>query len=587
MAEERVERKLAAILAADVAEYSRLMGEDEVGTRARFNAHLDELIEPAIASGRGRIVKTTGDGLLVEFASVADAVQCAVEIQKGMAERNVDEPNDRRMEFRIGVNLGDVIIEGDDIHGDGVNVAARLEGVAEPGGICISGAVHESVRNKLDVVFVDLGEQSVKNIADPVHVFRASLDGVRRKSDASAEPDAIFRRPAVAVLPLKNLSGDPDQEYFTDGLTEDIITALSLWRSFPVIARNSTFSYKGQSPDIRKVGEELGARFVIEGSVRKAGNRIRVTVQLIDAETGHHVWAERFDRELDDILALQDEITQRVAATVEPELGRFEQKRLAAKHPTSLDAWDYCQRGMYLLYKFTKEDMEEARDVFRRAIELDPTYSQTHTGLAYSYHFDILYAYSDSRKNLIEQLMKHARQGVALDDTDSYAHVMMSFAYRWAGQHDLAIAEAERAIELNPNDAWAIGVLGNVLDLAGRPQDGIPYLKQQLRLNPRDVHSHFMMAIVARAYLNSRDYQSAKEWARRAINRDPNHARAHLFLASSLGHLGKSREASEALDECNRVNPDFVSRWTQWREFRNDVDNDHILDGLRKAGLPE
>ena len=587
MAEERVERKLAAILVADVAGYSRLMGDDEVGTRARFNAHLNELIEPAIASRRGRIVKTMGDGLLVEFASVVDAVQCAVEIQKSMVERNADEPNDRRIVFRIGVNLGDVIIEGDDIHGDGVNVAARLEGVAEPGGICISGTVHESVRNKLDVVFVDLGEQSVKNIADPVRVFRADLDEVRRETDASAEADAIFRRPAVAVLPLRNLSGDPDQEYFADGLTEDIITALSLWRSFPVIARNSTFSYKGQSPDIRRVGEELGARFVIEGSVQKAGNRIRVTVQLIDAETGHHVWAERFDRELDDIFALQDEITQRVAATVEPELGRFEQKRLAAKHPTSLDAWDYCQRGMYLLYKFTKEDIEEARDVFLRAIELDPTYSQTHTGLAYSHHLDILHAYSDSRKNSIEQLMKHARQGVALDDTDSYAHVIMSFAYRWAGQHDLAIAEAERAIELNPNDAWAIGTLGNVLDLAGRPQDGIPYLKQHLRLNPRDVHIHFMMTILARAYLNSRDYQSAEEWARRAINRDPNHARAHLVLASSLGHLGKSREASEVLDECNRVNPDFVSRWMQWREYRNDVDNDHILDGLRKAGLPE
>ena len=354
-----------------------------------------------------------------------------------------------------------------------------------------------------------------------------------------------------------------------------------------MIARNSTFSYKGQSPDIRRVGEELGARFVIEGSVQKAGNRIRVTVQLIDAETGHHVWAERFDRELDDIFALQDEITQRVAATVEPELGRFEQKRLAAKYPTSLDAWDYCQRGMYLLYKFTKEDVEEARDVFLRAIELDPTYSQTHTGLAYSHHLDIFHAYSDSHKNSIEQLMKHARQAVALDDTDSYAHVMMSNAYRWAGQHDLAIAEAERAIELNPNDAWAIGVLGNVLDLAGRPQDGIPYLKQHLRLNPRDVHSHFMMTILARAYLNSRDYQSAEEWARRAINRDPNHARAHLVLASSLGHLGKSREASKVLDECNRVNPDFVSRWMQWREYRNDVDNDHILDGLHKAGLPE
>jgi adenylate cyclase len=242
---------------------------------------------------------------------------------------------------------------------------------------------------------------------------------------------------------------------------------------------------------------------------------------------------------------------------------------------------------MYLLYKFTKEDIAEARDVFLRAIELDPTYSQTHSGLAYSHQLDILFAYSDSRKNSIEQLMKHARQGVALDDTDSYAHLMMAYAYRWAGQHDLAIAEAERAIELNPNDAWAIGVLGNVLDLAGRPQEGIPYLKQSLRLNPRAVRIYFIMTLVARAYLNNRDYQLAEEWAHRAINRGPNHARAHLVLASSLGHLGKLREASKALDDCHRVNPDFVSRWMQWREFRNDVDNDHILDGLRKAGLPE
>ena len=274
---------------------------------------------------------------------------------------------------------------------------------------------------------------------------------------------------------FENMSDDPEQEYFADGLTEDIITALSLWRSFPVIARNSCFAYKGQSPDVRKVAEELGARYVIEGSVRKGGSRVRISVQVIDATTGHHVWAERFDRELEDIFALQDEITQRIAATVEPELGRFEQRRSATKHPTSLDAWDYCQRGMYLLYKFTKEDIAAAREMFMRAIALDPTYSQACTGLAYSHQLDILNAYTESREDSIAQLLKHAREGVALDDTDSYARVMMAFAYRWAGQHDLAVAEAERAIELNPNDAWACGTLGNVLDLAGRPRHKITH----------------------------------------------------------------------------------------------------------------
>ena len=585
MAEERVQRRLAAILAADVVGYSRLMGEDEAGTHASLMAHLEALIDPKIAEHHGRIVKSTGDGVLAEFGSVVDAVVCANEIQQAMAERNADIPSARRIEFRIGVNLGDVIVERDDIYGDGVNIAARLEGLADPGGICISAKVYEEVRGKLDLAFEDLGRREVKNIAEGVRAYRVRAP--RILEPASADAGAVLQRPAVAVLPFVNMSGDPEQEYFADGLTEDIITALSLWRSFPVIARNSSFAYKGQSPDIRQVATELGARYVIEGGVRRSGNRVRVTAQLIDAETGHHVWAERFDRELEDIFALQDEITERIAATVEPELGRFEQRRSATKHPTSLDAWDYCQRGMYLLYKFTKDGIEQSRDMFKRAIELDPTYSQAHTGLAYSHQLDILHAYTERHADSVEQLMKHARQGVALDDTDSFAHVIMAFAYRWARRHDLAVAEAERAIELNPNDVWALGTLGNVLDLAGRPQEGIPYLNEALRrLNPRDVHRHFMMAIIARAYLNSRDYELAAEWARKAINRDPSHVRAQLFLAASLGHLGRQKEARAAINECNQVNPEFVRRWTQWREYRDEADNDHVLDGLKKAGLP-
>ena len=585
MAEERVQRRLAAILAADVVGYSRLMGEDEAGTHASLMAHLEALIDPKIAEHHGRIVKSTGDGVLAEFGSVVDAVVCANEIQQAMAERNADIPSARRIEFRIGVNLGDVIVERDDIYGDGVNIAARLEGLADPGGICISAKVYEEVRGKLDLAFEDLGRREVKNIAEAVRAYRVRAP--RILEPASADAGAVLQRPAVAVLPFVNMSGDPEQEYFADGLTEDIITALSLWRSFPVIARNSSFAYKGQSPDIRQVATELGARYVIEGGVRRSGNRVRVTPQLIDAETGHHVWAEKFDRELEDIFALQDEITERIAATVEPELGRFEQRRSATKHPTNLDAWDYCQRGMYLLYKFTKDGIEQSRDMFKRAIELDPTYSQAHTGLAYSHQLDILHAYTERHADSVEQLMKHARQGVALDDTDSFAHVIMAFAYRWARRHDLAVAEAERAIELNPNDLWALATLGNVLDLAGRPQEGIPYLKETLRrLNPRDVHRHFMMAIIARAYLNSRDYELAAEWARKAINRDPSHVRAQLFLAASLGHLGRQKEARAAINECNQVNPEFVRRWTQWREYRDEADNDHVLDGLKKAGLP-
>jgi len=379
-----VQRRLAAILAADVAGYSRLMGDDEEGTLAALTAHLAELIEPCIAEHRGRVVKTTGDGLLAEFASVVDAVRCAVAFQEGMAERNSDTPGDRRLEFRIGVNLGDVIIQDGDVFGDGVNVAARLEGLAEPGGIVVSGTVHEHVRSKLDLGFNDLGPRSVKNIAEPVRAF-----GVRLEDDLPAaagfgpsEPLPLSDKPSIAVLPFVNMSGDPEQEYFADGISEDIITALSRIRWFLVIARNSSFSYKNTSPDVRDVARDLDVRYVLEGSVRKAGGRVRVTAELIDASVGSHIWAERYDRDLADIFAVQDEITQTVVGAIEPELSCAEQERARQKPPDNLDAWDFYQRGQWHFNRITPEDLARAKVMFQRAMDLDPGFGAAYAGLA-------------------------------------------------------------------------------------------------------------------------------------------------------------------------------------------------------------
>ena len=358
MAEERVQRRLAAILAADVVGYSRLMGKDEAGTRARFNSHLHELIEPTIASLSGRIVKTTGDGLLVEFGSVVDAVECAVEIQKGMVERNADETDDRRFAFRIGINLGDVIIEEDDIHGDGVNIAARLEGLADPDGICISGTVFDQVGKKLEHTYDDLGEQFVKNIIEPVRTYRIRIDGgvatlTSAKQDDS-QPLPLPDKPSIAVLPFENMSGDPEQEYFADGISEDIITALSKFNWFFVIARNSSFTYKGRTVDVKQVANELGVQYVLEGSVRRAGNRVRISAQLIDALSGRHLWAERYDRELTDIFAVQDEITEAITGAVAPSFVSAEARRIERRHPESLDAWERAVNPLCLFPRHSR-----------------------------------------------------------------------------------------------------------------------------------------------------------------------------------------------------------------------------------------
>ena len=369
MAAERVERRLAAILAADMVGYSRLMEADEAETIARQKALRKELIDPKIAEHNGRIVKTTGDGVLVEFASVVDATECAVAIQRAIVEREADVPEERRIQYRVGINLGDIVIDGDDILGDGVNIAARLEGLAEPGGICVSGNVHEQLAGKIVLDFEDLGEQRVKNIKKPVRVYRVRLDGRGADMGPALElPD----KPSIAVLPFENMSGDPEQEYFSDGIAEDIITGLSRNRGVFVIARNSTFTYKGAAVDARQVARELGVRYVLEGSVRKAGSRVRITAQLVDAATGNHVWAERYDRELEDIFAVQDDITQNIVAAIGPELVSAEIQRARRKDPKRLDAWDCTMRATWHFARVTREDMEEARRLALKAIELDP-----------------------------------------------------------------------------------------------------------------------------------------------------------------------------------------------------------------------
>src|SRR6266403_3474970 len=424
MVEERVERRLTAILAADVVGYSRLMGVDEEGTLAALKMLRREVADPKIKEHRGRIVHTTGDGLLGEFASVVDAVRCAVEVQREMAARNADVPAERRIDFRIGVNLGDIIIDENDIFGDGVNVAARLEALAEPGGICLSRVVRDQVRDKLDIPFKDMGEPQVKNIARPVCAYRALLAqraGRPLILSETAVPRALPDRPSIAVLPFNNVSGDPEQEYFVDGITEDIITALSKWRWFLVIARNSTFAYQGKSVDLKQVRSDLGVRYVLEGSVRKAGQRVRITCQLFDATNGANLWAERYDRDLTDIFAVQDEITSRVVAAIEPALSRAETKRGAAKQPENMGAWDYCQRGFWHLNKLTGTDGAAAYGLFKTAVALDPELAEAHLGLARALIVQWDYGSVEDFAPMVGEAKEFAFQAAALDRENPYA----------------------------------------------------------------------------------------------------------------------------------------------------------------------
>ncbi len=582
MAEARVERRLAAILAADVVSYSRLMGIDEEGTLNQLRSIRAELIDPKITEHRGRIVKTTGDGLLVEFGSVVDGLRCATEWQCGMAERNAGTPDDR-IEFRIGINVGDVVVEDGDIFGDGVNVAARLEGLAEPGGICVSARVQEDAAGRLDLTFDDMGEQALKNIARPVRVYRVrATRATPNETTPKATPTeiapalALPDKPSIVVLPFQNMSGDPEQEFFADGIAEDIITALSRYPSLFVIARNSSFSFKGRAIDVKRVGRELGVRYVLEGSVRKSGSHVRVTAQLVEAETGNHVWAERYDRDLADIFAVQDEITEATTIAIAPAVADAEQQRAMRKPPASLDAWGAFQRGMWHLSKASDEDNVLAGKLFQRAVDLDPMFAGGYVGLS---------AALSRAKGTQSEEEALARRAVVLDRSNAEAHARLALALLARGDHQGASSQAEQALDLCPNLAAAYGALGVALAYSGRPREGLAALKTCIRLDPRAPSLVNRLNQVALAHYFCRDYEATVEAAKRAMRSFPEFPSPYRWLAAALGELGQTAEAKEALEKAITVSPasfDFqVRERPPW--FRPE-DHAHMLDGLRKAG---
>ena len=576
-----MERRLAAILAADVVGYSRLMEDDEEATLATLNAYR-EIIDRLVANHRGRVFGSAGDSVIAEFASPVEAVRCAVEIQQELESRNADLAEDRRMRFRIGVNLGDVVAENENLHGDGVNIAARLEKLTEPGGVCVSGTVYDHLAGKLELTLDDLGERKLKNITRSVRVWRwarsqAAVPANAETGFAKMLPD----RPAIAVLPFTNMSADPEQEYFSDGLAEDIITALTHWRSFPVIARNSSFAYKDKAVDIKQVGHELGARYLLEGSVQKRGARVRITAQLVDGADGHHLWAEKYDRELDDIFEVQDDIVQRIAALVAPELARAELKRSTNKRAEDLDAWDLCLRGMPLIRERTREGNAKARGLFSRAIGIRPDYADAYAGLAMTYNQDILIEVAEDRTATATQAMEAARKAIKCDEASSWAHHELSTAYQWLNCPDDALDEARISVDLNPNDAYALHALGNKSDLAGGP-DGIAFMVKAQKLNPEDARLPTHLTFLARAYVNIGNHGAAAERTRHAIRRRPDYAPAYYILAIALGHLGKLDEARGALAKCDELSPGFVQSRRNWQPYADPASNERLQEGLRR-----
>ena len=564
------------------------MEADEVGTLARLKSHREALIDYTISEHNGRIVKEMGDGLLVEFPSVVEAVRCAVEIQGEMAARNAEVPQGRRIVFRIGINVGDVIVEGDDIYGDGVNVAARLEALTPPGGICISRAARDQVRDKLDLVLEDLGEHQVKNIARPIRVFRVPVAGTEPTTvvPASEAPLALPDKPSIAVLPFENMSGDPEQEYFSDGIAEDIITDLSKASGLFVIARNSAFTYKGRAVNVQEVSRDLGVRYVLEGSVRKAGNRGRSTAQLIDGTTGGHLWGERYDRDLTDIFAVQDEVTQHIVSALAVKLTPDERERVVSKGTDNLEAYDLYLRGREHLQRQTKESNAQARSLLERAIELDPRFAVAIAALSFAHVEAYINQWSGEADRALQLALDLAQRAAEIDDSEPSAHFALGLAYHWLRQFDLAIAEAERAIALDPNYATGHVLLGHILEYAGRPDEAIESLNTAMRLDPHypDIFLHFL----ALAHFHSGRYDDAIAASERRLTRKPESDISRVLLASSYGHLGRADEARAEWEKVFEVNPDYsLEHKRKILPYKNPADFEHFADGLRKAGLVE
>ena len=614
-----LKRKLAAILFADVVGYSRLTGEDEEGTHRRLRSALD-LLSASIRSHNGVVVNTAGDAVLADFPTVSEALTCAAEVQRALDDENESLPEDRKVRFRMGVNLGEVIVDRDDIYGDGVNVAARLEGLAEPGGICISQAVHGAVGRKLALVYEDIGAQQVKNIAEPVHAYRVLLDPgavaprprrFARRSVAAGvafaalsagiavvawqgswtlweEPTAVERpddTPSIAVLPFQNLSDDPGQEYFSDGITNDIITDLSRFSNLFVIASNSVFTYKGKAVNVKEVGRDLGVRFVLEGSVQKVGNRVRINAQLIDAATDRHLWAQRYDRELDDIFAVQDELTASIVAALEITLTEDEKTRVARQYTYNMEAYDLFLRGRTYL-RGTKRTHLKARELFDQAIALDPEFAAAYAEKSVTYFSNFIMPMTRDSK-VLEIAVDVAERAVALDDTLPLAHARLGWAYLANRRHDEAIAAGQRAVALGPGDAEALAQLGNIMNWSGKPEEGIRLIEKAMRLNPHYPFHYLFYLGHSHYLLGNRD--EAIALMKRVVTRAPNFLPVHRHLAVLYQELGRAEEARAAVAEVLRIFPGASIEDSRERclYVQEPVLLERFFDGLRKSGMPE
>jgi adenylate cyclase len=627
MTEERAKRKLTAIFSADVKGYSRLMREDELATVETLKKYR-EVMTSLIQEYRGRVVDAPGDNVLAEFSSVVDAVECAVKIQEELKASNAELPENRRMEFRIGINLGDVIEEGDRIYGDGVNIAARLEALADPGGICISKTAFDQIETKLPLGYEYLGEQTVKNIAKPVEVYRVLtepeaagkvVEGKRPRPvqwrwtalaiaavlvvgaavtirrfysrPPPMEPASLEKmafplpdKPSIAVLPFANMSGDPNQEYFSDGITEEIITALSKVPRLFVIARNSTFTYKGKPVKVQKVAEDLGVRYVLEGSVRMAGDRVRITAQLIDAITGHHLWAERYERNMKDIFALQDEITLKILVALQVKLTKGEQHAFLGKGTDNLEAYLKFLQSSEHSARFTKEDNVLARQLAKEAIALDPGYAIAYLRLSATHLMDLMYGSSESPGESLRLAEEPIKKALALDANLAEAHAFLGRIYLTKKQHEKAIVEGERALALGPNSDFIHAALAFTLRYSGRPEEAIALYKKAIRLNP--IPPVWYLWGLGFSYFMLGQYEEAIAELRKALHRAPDSQFSHIVLAATYSELGREEEACAAVAEVLRINPKFsLEQWAKTHMYKNQADLDRTVEALRKAGL--
>ncbi|SDA92343.1 adenylate/guanylate cyclase domain-containing protein [Sinorhizobium sp. NFACC03] len=576
-----MEQRLAAVLAADMAGYSRLMEADEAGTLARLRTHRIELIDPAIAKNKGRLIKTTGDGMLVEFQSVTDAVKCAVEIQQRMKRRNSDVPEDRRIEFRIGINLGDIIFEDDDIFGDGVNIAARIEQLADVGGICVTAAVATQVADRLELPIEDLGEKILKNISRPVHLYRIGPEGViLPASPDEADAKRAVCKPTIVVLPFDNMSGDPDQEFFADGLTEDIITALSRRHELFVISRNSSFVYKNQPVNAREVAARLGAQYLVEGSVRKIGERVRVTVQLIDALNDAHIWADKYDRQLDDIFAIQDEVTAAIAATLPGRVEAAQRDHLSRTKPANMVAYECALAAKVLHHRSTAADNNQAQSLIDRAVALDPGYAHAHAWRACILGQAWVYGWCADKDATWVEVNAELERALALDDNDADVHRILAAVNVNNNELTMARYHQERALFLNPNYDLVVVQQGELLTWLGRPEEGVEWILKAMRLNPH--HPERFWSHLGKAHFAARQYGEAIEAFMHLTSMDETQ---HAFVAACHGWLGDNIAANAHMEKVRTLAPAFgIEPFLSTLHYAQESDAQHLREGLVKAG---